>query len=77
MNRTNIFVIYSCKVFGKYKINIINCYRFQVPDLKSGGHMMDVRTADGSIVKISAANDQDLAKTLGVDISQYINKVSF
>ena len=36
---------------------------------------MDVRTADGSIVKISAASDQDLAKTLGVDISQYINKV--
>ena len=39
--------------------------------------MMDVRTADGSIVKISTASDQDIAKTLSVDLSQYINKVDF
>lgn len=36
---------------------------------------MDLRTPDGSIVKISTTSDQDLSKTIGVDISQYINKV--
>lgn len=50
-------------------------FRFQIPELKAGNHMMDVRTPDGSIVKISAACDQDLSKSIGVDISQYINKV--
>lgn len=50
-------------------------YRFQVPDLKPGGHMMDVRTADGSVVKISAGNEQDLAKTLGVEMVQNMYKV--
>lgn len=49
--------------------------RFQVPDLKPGGHMMDVRTADGSVVKISAGNEQDLAKTLGVEMVQNMYKV--
>ena len=50
--------------------------RFQVPDLKPGGHMMDVRTADGSVVKISAGNEQDLAKTLGVEMVQNMYKVN-
>lgn len=38
---------------------------------------MDVRTPDGSIVKISTSCDQDLTKSIGVDISQYINKVIY
>ena len=46
-----------------------------MPDLKPGGHMMDVRTADGSVVKISAGNEQDLAKTLGVEMVQNMYKV--
>lgn len=50
--------------------------RFQVPELKPGGHMMDVRTADGSVVKISAGNEQDLAKTLGVEMVQNMYKVN-
>lgn len=54
---------------------IIYFRRFQVPDLKPGGHMMDVRTADGSVVKISAGNEQDLAKTLGVEMVQNMYKV--
>lgn len=54
---------------------IICFHRFQVPDLKPGGHMMDVRTADGSVVKISAGNEQDLAKTLGVEMVQNMYKV--
>lgn len=37
--------------------------------------MMDVRTADGSVVKISAGNEQDLAKTLGVEMVQNMYKV--
>lgn len=45
-----------------------------MPDLKPGGHMMDVRTADGSVVKISAGNEQDLAKTLGVEMVQNMYK---
>lgn len=36
---------------------------------------MDVRTADGSVVKISAGNEQDLAKTLGVEMVQNMYKV--
>ena len=38
--------------------------------------MMDVRTADGSVVKISAGNEQDLAKTLGVEMVQNMYKVN-
>lgn len=50
---------------------------FTMPDIKSGHHMMDVRTADGSIVKISAGiQDQDLAKTLGVEMVQNMYKVN-
>lgn len=37
--------------------------------------MMDVRTADGSVVKISTGNEQDLAKTLGVEMVQNMYKV--
>lgn len=37
---------------------------------------MDVRTADGSVVKISAGNEQDLAKTLGVEMVQNMYKVN-
>ncbi|XP_050459998.1 zinc finger protein 544-like isoform X11 [Cataglyphis hispanica] len=54
----------------------LNMTQFQVPDLKPGGHMMDVRTADGSVVKISAGNEQDLAKTLGVEMVQNMYKVN-
>lgn len=36
---------------------------------------MDVRTVDGSVVKISAGNEQDLAKTLGVEMVQNMYKV--
>ncbi|CAB0037225.1 unnamed protein product [Trichogramma brassicae] len=64
------------KTEKKDDIRQLNMTQFQVPDLKAGSHMMDVRTADGSIVKITTASDQDIAKTLGVDITQYINKVN-
>jgi hypothetical protein len=39
--------------------------------------MMDIRTADGSIVKISAPGngDQELTKTLGVEMVQNMYKV--
>lgn len=37
--------------------------------------MMDVRTADGSVVKISAGSEQDLAKTLGAEMVQNMYKV--
>ena len=49
--------------------------RFPVQDIK--GHMMDIRTADGSIVKISTAGngDQELTKTLGVEMVQNMYKV--
>jgi hypothetical protein len=49
--------------------------RFPVQDIK--GHMMDIRTADGSIVKISAPGngDQELTKTLGVEMVQNMYKV--
>ena len=43
------------------------------------GHMMDIRTADGSIVKISAPGngDQELTKTLGVEMVQNMYKVVY
>jgi hypothetical protein len=49
--------------------------RFPVQDIKS--HMMDIRTADGSIVKISTPGngDQELSKTLGVEMVQNLYKV--
>lgn len=49
--------------------------RFPVQDIK--GHMMDIRTADGSIVKISTPGngDQELTKTLGVEMVQNMYKV--
>jgi hypothetical protein len=49
--------------------------RFPVQDIKS--HMMDIRTADGSIVKISTPGngDQELTKTLGVEMVQNMYKV--
>jgi hypothetical protein len=39
--------------------------------------MMDIRTADGSIVKISTPGngDQELTKTLGVEMVQNMYKV--
>lgn len=41
------------------------------------GNLMDVRTADGSIVKISTGiQEQDLAKTLGVEMVQNMYKVN-
>lgn len=60
----------------KEELRQLNMAQFQVPDLKSSGHMMDVRTADGSVVKISAGNEQDLAKTLGVEMVQNMYKVN-
>lgn len=41
--------------------------------------MMDIRTPDGSIVKITTPSngDQDLAKTLGVEMVQNMYKVGF
>lgn len=45
-------------------------------DLK-GANLMDVRTADGSIVKIQTnMHEQELVKTLGVDIVQNMYKVN-
>lgn len=49
--------------------------QFGLQDLK--GSMMDVRTADGSIVKIQTnMQEQELVKTLGVDIVQNMYKVN-
>lgn len=49
--------------------------QFGLQDIKA--NLMDVRTADGSIVKISAGiQDQDLAKTLGVEMVQNMYKVN-
>lgn len=56
-----------------------NCTRlfssqFGLQDVKA--NVMDVRTADGSIVKISTGiQEQDLAKTLGVEMVQSMYKV--
>lgn len=57
-----------------------NCTRllgaqFGLQDLKA--NLMDVKTADGSIVKITTPfQDQDLAKTLGVEMVQNMYKVN-
>lgn len=41
------------------------------------GHMMDLRTVDGSILKITTPNgEQELAKTLGVEMVQNMYKVN-
>lgn len=59
---------------------IQNCTRllgaqFGLQDLKA--NLMDVKTADGSIVKITTPfQDQDLAKTLGVEMVQNMYKVN-
>lgn len=55
-----------------------NCTRllgaqFGLQDLKAA-NLMDIRTTDGSIVKIST--DQDLCKTLGVEMVQNMYKVN-
>ncbi|KAK9759248.1 Zinc finger, C2H2 type [Popillia japonica] len=60
--------------------NLQNCTKllgaqFGLQDIK--GNLMDVRTADGSIVKISAGiQEQDLAKSLGVEVVQNMYKVN-
>lgn len=60
--------------------NLQNCKlltgaQFGLQDHK--GNLMDVRTADGSIVKISTnLQEQDLAKTLGVEMVQNMYKVN-
>ena len=36
---------------------------------------MDVRTTDGSVIKISASSEQDLAKSLSVEMVQNMYKV--
>lgn len=61
--------------------NLQNCSKllsgaqFGLQDIKT--NLMDVRTADGSIVKISAGiQEQDLAKTLGVEMVQNMYKVN-
>lgn len=49
--------------------------QFGLQDIKP--NLMDVRTADGSIVKISTGlPDQDLAKTIGVEMVQNMFKVN-
>lgn len=49
--------------------------QFGLQDLK--GNLMDVRTADGSIVKIQTnMQEQELVKTLGVEMVQNMYKVN-
>lgn len=63
--------------------NLQNCKllsssQFGLQDHMKPNNLMDVRTADGSIVKISTTNlqEQDLAKTLGVEMVQNMYKVN-
>jgi len=67
-------VVHVCNCNVKVNPTIF-MVRFPVQDIK--GHMMDIRTADGSIVKISTAGngDQELTKTLGVEMVQNMYKV--
>jgi len=59
---------------NEVRMYMLPCCRFPMQDIK--GHMMDLRTVDGSILKISTPNgDQELAKTLGVEMVQNMYKV--
>lgn len=60
--------------FSERLTSIPFCCRFPMQDMK--GHMMDIRTADGGVVKITA--DQDVAKTLlNADMVQSMYKVRY
>lgn len=56
---------------------MVSCFSFQIQDGKGPPHMMDFRALDGSIFKIAANGEQDLSKSLGVEMVQNMYKVSW